>query len=145
MIYGGYPRETIQLNSDTLWAGAPHDYANPEALSSLSKIRQLIADEKWIDAQTLLDDKFFGQPIGQAAYQPVGNLQLDFFDESSLVIEDYQRQLDLRESISRTTYSFDDGRKVERLCFASYPDQSIIYRIQSSVSLSRLQIGRAHV
>ena len=138
MIYGGYPRETIQLNSDTLWAGAPHDYANAQALPSLSKIRQLIADEQWIDAQTLLDEKFFGQPIGQAAYQPVGNLQLDFFDESPPIIEDYQRLLDLRESINRTTYSSSDGKKFERLCFASYPDRSIVYRVQASVSIALL-------
>jgi len=59
MIYGGYPRETIQLNSDTLWAGCPHDYSNPDALNYLAQIRQLIKDNKWIDAQSMLDEHFF--------------------------------------------------------------------------------------
>jgi len=32
MIYGDYPREIIQLNSDTLWADCPHDYSKEGAL-----------------------------------------------------------------------------------------------------------------
>jgi len=134
MIYGGYPRETIQLNSDTLWAGCPHDYSNQGASNYLPQIRQLIENNQWIDAQSVLRANFFGQPAGQVPYQPVGNLLIDFFGQSpSSSISQYQRELNLEKAISTTTYSTDNGINYQRTCFASYPDNCIIYNIQSSV------------
>ena len=134
MISGGYPRETIQLNSDTLWAGCPHDYAREGAVNSLGEIRQLILDEKWIDAQKMLNENFFGNPINQAPYQTVGNVFIDFLEDcSSISLNDYQRELNLEEAITRTTYSTSNGIDYQRSCFASYPDKSIIYSIQSAV------------
>jgi alpha-L-fucosidase 2 len=134
MIDGGYPRETIQLNSDTLWSGCPHDYSNKDAFNSLPQIRQLIENNQWIEAQNILTKDFFGKPIGQSSYQTVGNLLIDFFGESSSVsIDQYQRELNLETSITRSTYSTDDGINYERTCFASYPDDCIVYHVQSSV------------
>lgn len=134
MIYSGYPRETIQLNSDTLWSGCPHDYSNENAFNYLSQIRQLIDDQKWIDAQNLLKDQFFGNPIRQASYQTVGNLYLDFFGHSSPTsISQYQRELNLEKSLSTTTYTIDNQTNFTRNCFASYPDDVMIYQIKSSV------------
>ncbi|CAF0835925.1 unnamed protein product [Adineta ricciae] len=134
MIYGGYPRETIQLNSDTLWAGCPHDYSNKDAFNSLSRIQQLIQDDRWVDAQTMLTESFFGKPIGQAPYQPVGNLLIDFFHQSpSVTIDHYQRELDLEKATATTSYSDSNGSSYQRTCFASYPDNCIVYRVQSSV------------
>src|SRR5213082_3588702 len=31
MVFGGIPEERLQLNEDTIWAGGPHDPANPDA------------------------------------------------------------------------------------------------------------------
>ncbi|CAF3486675.1 unnamed protein product [Adineta steineri] len=134
MIYGGYPREIIQLNSDTLWAGCPHDYSNKDALNYLSQIRQLIQDNKWNEAQTMLTQNFFGKPIGQAPYQTVGDLFIDFFQESSssISIDQYQRELNLEKAIATTTYSTSNGVHFERTCFASYPDNCIVYNVQAS-------------
>ncbi len=134
MIYGGYPRETIQLNSDTLWAGCPHDYSNPGAFNYLPQIRQLIQNNEWADAQTLLDEHFLGNPPGQAPYQTVGNLFIDFIEESSSIsINQYQRELSLEKSLTTTSYSTNNGVNYQRTCFASYPDNCMVYRIQSSV------------
>ncbi len=134
MISGGYPREMIQLNSDTLWSGCPHDYANPGAFNYLEQIRQLIENDKWIDAQSMIDQHFVGNPIDQAAYQPVGNVFIDFFeDSSSISILNYQRELNLEKSLTTTTYSTSNGINYQRTCFASYPDNCIIYQIQTSV------------
>ena len=140
MISGGYPRETIQLNIDTLWAGGPHDYSNSGAVNYLDEIRQLIDNEKWMDAQNLLNDHFFGQPARQAPYQPVGDVFIDFFENnsSSISINDYQRELNLEQSLFKTRYSTDNGISYTRTCFSSYPDQCILYRIQSSVSYFHL-------
>lgn len=134
MISGGYPRDMIQLNSDTLWAGCPHDYANSDASNYLPEIRQLIENETWLDAQSMIDQHFFGNPMDQASYQPVGNIFIDFLeDSSSISIDNYQRELNLEKSLTTTSYSTDKGINYHRTCFASYPDNCIIYQIQSSV------------
>lgn len=134
MIHSGYPRETIQLNSDALWGGCPHDYSNSEAFNYRSQIRQLIEDNKWIDAQTMLREHFFGNPVCEAPYQTVGNLFINFFGESSSTsISQYQRELNLEKSITTISYTINNEINYQRNCFASYPDDSIIYNIQSSV------------
>ena len=141
MIYGGYPQEIIQLNSDTLWAGCPHDYANEDALNYLPKIRQLIEDNQWIEAQTMLNEHFFGKPINQAPYQTIGNLFIDFFGESlSGDINEYQRELNLEKSIVTSIFSTDNGINYQRSCFASYPDNCIVYHVESSVRFDLLNI-----
>ncbi len=141
MIYGGYPRETIQLNSDTLWAGSPHDYSNQGAFNYLPQIRQLIEDNQWIDAQSVLREHFFGNPIRQAPYQPVGNLFIDFFEKSPTIsLNQYQRELNLEKSITTTTYSINNGTNYQRTCFASYPDNCIVYNVQSSVKYFEIKL-----
>ena len=37
MVFGGIDTEHLQLNEDTLWSGAPHDWNNPDA-SAVSPI-----------------------------------------------------------------------------------------------------------
>lgn len=134
MVYGGFPHETFQLNADTLWAGCPHDYTNDEGLSYLQNIRQLIDQNQWTDAQSMIDSHFLGKPSGQAPYQPVGNLQLDFFGQNLSSIWDYQRQLDLETAIVTTSYSDEFECHYQRNCFANYPDRCVVIHLQSSVS-----------
>src|SRR5574342_859744 len=51
MVFGGVPAERIQLNEDTFWSGGPYDPVNPEALSYLPKVRQLIWAGRYKEAQ----------------------------------------------------------------------------------------------
>jgi alpha-L-fucosidase 2 len=46
MVFGGVDGERLQLNEDTVWAGGPHDYANPKALAALPRIRQLVFEDR---------------------------------------------------------------------------------------------------
>jgi len=135
MIYGGFPREIIQINEDTVWAGCPHDYSNEGAFKALPDIRKLIEQNQWANAQSMLDATFFGKPATQAPYQPVGNVQLDFFGKSLTSISQYQRFLDLEQAIATTTFTDESGVQYRRDCFASYPDRCMIVQLQSSVSL----------
>lgn len=133
MIYGGYPRETIQLNSDTVWSGCQHDYSNPNAFQYLNTIRQLINENQWVNAQQMLREHFFGIPSDQSSYQTVGNLCLDYFlDESLISIDNYQRELNLEKSFVKTSYLINNQFDFESICFSSYPDQSIIYKMKSN-------------
>jgi alpha-L-fucosidase 2 len=126
MVFGGVDNETIQLNESTIWSGGPHNYDNPNALAALPQIRQLIFDEKWHDAENLINNTFLGNPHGQAAYQTVGNLRLAF--AAPKVVGKYQRALDLENAISTTSY-IADGKRIKREVFSSAPDQVIVMRL----------------
>ena len=128
MVYGGIEKERIQLNEDTLWSGGPHSYDNPEAYSHLAEVRALLNAEKYAQAEDLAQ-KMMGVPIHQAAYQPFGDLHLEFPDHAEA--SDYRRELDLAKAIATVTYRIGDA-EFTRKTFASHPDQAIVIRLECS-------------
>ena len=50
MVFGGVKLETLQLNEKSLWSGSPDDNNNPEAAESLGKIRQLLFEKRYREA-----------------------------------------------------------------------------------------------
>ena len=125
MVYGGVDQEHLQLNEETLWSGGPHSYDNPEAYQYLSQVRELLKQEKYIEAEAAAE-KMLGVPKYQMAYQPFGDLYLTFQEgaESS----HYRRELDLQNAVSTVTYTIGEAH-FTRKTFASYPDQAIVMQI----------------
>ncbi|WP_433440609.1 glycoside hydrolase family 95 protein [Nonomuraea sp. CA-141351] len=125
MVFGGVATERLQLNEDSIWAGGPHDYDNPEALAALPQIRQWVWEDKWQAAQNLADKKFLGKPSEQAPYQVLGDLALTY--PGSAEFTEYRRELDLTRAVSTVTF-VRDGVRHTREAFASNPDQVIVVR-----------------
>src|SRR5690242_19181929 len=46
MVFGGIEDERLQLNEDTLWSGAPHEWNNPDAKKHLPEVRRLVLDQQ---------------------------------------------------------------------------------------------------
>jgi alpha-L-fucosidase 2 len=126
MVFGGTARERIQFNEDTLWKGKPHDYVRDGAGEQLAEIRRLLADGKTKDAELIARGKFLSDPVRQKAYQPFGDLRLEFPGHENAV--DYRRQLDLDSALATTSYRVDEIT-YRRDVFASFPDQAIVIRI----------------
>lgn len=129
MVYGKTDSEIIQFNEETLWAGQPHDYANPGAYQYLAEIRKLLWEGKQDEAQKLANEHFMSQPFGQFCYMPFGNIALNFPGHETAA--EYQRDLNLNNAIATVSYSVD-GVKFEREIFSSAPDQAIIIHLKSS-------------
>jgi alpha-L-fucosidase 2 len=55
MVFGIPASEHIQLNEETIWAGQPNQVLNPAAKENLPKVRQLIFEGKYREAQRLAD------------------------------------------------------------------------------------------
>lgn len=128
MIYGGVQQEHIQFNEETLWTGEPHDYAHKGASKHLAKIRQLLAEGKQLDAQILAAKEFMSVPLHQKAYQPFGDLYIDFKGQENYT--NYSRSLSLDEAISRVSYQV--GKTTfNREVFATYPDQLIVVHLSA--------------
>jgi len=140
MVFGGVPQERIQLNEDTVWTGAPHDYAHPGAVEHYAALRRMMfemldleragqwarAREVQGEAEALAMEVFMSQPLGQMAYQPLGDLLVEFPDHQE--VEDYRRALDLDQAVAAVTYRCA-GVTYRREAFASYPDQAMVVRL----------------
>ncbi|SDO60284.1 glycosyl hydrolase family 95 catalytic domain-containing protein [Lentzea jiangxiensis] len=125
MVFGNTDTERLQLNEDTVWAGGPHDYSNPRGAGALAQIRQLVFSNQWTQAQSLIDQTMLGNPAGQLAYQPVGDLRLVLpFGTAT----GYQRTLDLTTATTAVSYVVNNVRH-RREVFASAPDQVIAVRL----------------
>ncbi len=129
MIYGGYPEECIELNEDTLWSGFPRDTSNPDAQIELGRVRQLISEKRYVDAQKIIEDTMLG-PWNES-YMPMGKLIIEY--NFSGKTSDYKRELDLERAISTVSFSVDNTRIVNE-SFISAADNVYSCKISSSES-----------
>ena len=104
-MFGGTAAERIQFNEDTLWAGGPRDYSHAGAAGSLPEIRRLLFEGKQREAEALAMEKFMSVPLRQVAYQPFGDLLLEFPGHEE--VTGYRRELDLDAAVVATQYEHD--------------------------------------
>ena len=126
MVFGNVDTERLQLNEDTVWAGGPHDYSNPRGAGALPDIRRIVFANQWGQAQDLINQTMLGNPVGQLAYQPVGDLRLTLPGASG--VSGYQRWLDLTTATTVVTYVANNVR-YRREAIASAADQVIVMRL----------------
>jgi alpha-L-fucosidase 2 len=157
MVYGGAPLEHIQFNEHTVWTGQPHSYAHSNAVQALPQMRALLqemrvfereafqldpkgeskpakeklkaARAKQKEAEDLGGKEFMSIPLGQKAYQPCGDLWIDFAGQDK--VSDYRRWLDLDAGLAVTEYQAG-GTAFRREVFASHPDRVVAVRVAAT-------------
>lgn len=128
-VFGRVQNERIALNESTFWSGRPHDYNDPDAFKYFDQIKELVFSGKYKEAEKLADEHFYGIPVAQQAYEPVGDLLLNF-GVSGDSIKDYYRELDMETGIAKVSY-IDGDVKMTREIFMSYPDRVMVMRVSS--------------
>ncbi len=126
MVFGGLPKERIQLNEETLWDGYRRDSTNPKALEALPRVRELLFEGKNEEATRLAEEAMMGIPERIKSYQSLGDIFLTVPKSSEAA--DYRRELDLDSGVAATSYTVG-GVRFRREVFASAPDQVIVMRI----------------
>jgi alpha-L-fucosidase 2 len=133
MVFGTPALERIQVNEETIWAGQPNQVVNPHAKEYLPKVRQLIFQGKYKEAQDLANEKVMPVAAGQnmgMPYQPFGDLYLAM--PGHAVYQNYERWLDLDEAKSVVRYTVD-GVQYERETIAPLGGHQVIaMRLTSS-------------
>ena len=127
MVFGNTGRERIQLNEDTLWAGAPHQRDILGAHRHLPEIRRLLFAGRYVEAQEMVNREFIEGRVVRA-YQTLGDLWIDLGTESQA---GYRRELDLETGIARTEWT-RDGVAFTREVFASAPHGVLVVRIEAN-------------
>lgn len=129
MVYGGVEQEHIQFNEETLWTGGPHDYSNKGSHQYLEPIRALLWEGKQDEAEELASKHFMSDPLRLKAYQPFGDLILNF-DHNKPPLN-YKRKLDLKNAVAEVSYNVN-GVHFKREVIASYPDQLIAVHLTAN-------------
>lgn len=129
MVFGNPASEQIQLNEATIWAGSPNNNPNPEALTNIPKIRELIFAGKYVEAQALATQKVMSATNQGMPYQPFGDLRISFPGHTRYT--DYYRDLNLDSACTSVHYKVD-GVSYKRETFTSFTDQVLIIRLTAS-------------
>jgi len=128
MIFGGIDIERLELNEESVWTGGPRWDANPDALKNLPKVRKLLFEGKYKEAEELAQKGIMGEkpqnPV--ATYQALGDIYLNFGKQRD--VTNYRRELDIENAIAKVSYT---SRQVNytREVFSSAADQALIIRL----------------
>ena len=128
LVYGRTCEEKIALNESSFWSGAPHDYNDPNAGNFFHPIKDLIFSGKFREAEKMVDENFYGKPAGQAAYEPLGNMNFIFYGIDDDALSDYYRDLDMKNGITSLSFTCG-GVNFKREVFVSYPDRVLVMQI----------------
>ncbi|WP_442483903.1 glycosyl hydrolase family 95 catalytic domain-containing protein [Aeoliella sp. SH292] len=129
MCFGGTDHERIQMNEESIWAGAPFPTDNPKMKEVLPAAREAWFAGDYRRAQELVQPTLGPNPDRQS-YQPLGDLHLELLDAPGEVT-DYRRELDLDTAIATTTFK-KNGVTYTREVFVSPVDDVLVVRLTAS-------------
>jgi len=135
MMFGGVDEERIVLNESSVWSGSRQDADRPDAFKVLPEIRRLLLEGKNPEAEALVNANFTcngpGSGGGQyGCYQVLGNLHLSFSGDTNPPVENYRRELNLEDAVTRMEFT-RGSVSFSREMFVSAPDQTMILRLTS--------------
>lgn len=129
MIYGTPGSERLQLNEETIWAGRPNNNANPEAKEYLPKIRQLVWEGKYKEAQDMATAHVQANTNSGMPYQPFGDLYINFPGNGEYT--NYYRELSLDSARAITRYT-SNGVTYQREYISSLAGNVIAIHLTAS-------------
>ena len=128
MVLGKVFNERIALNEDTLWTGTPKDKTNYNSKNYLEGVRELINNEKYYEAQEIINKEMLSGYT--ESYAPLGNLFLDFYYEDDKYCN-YSRELDLDKALVTVKYEIGN-MEIKREIFISAEDKVLVMKITSN-------------
>ena len=129
MVFGNVYSDHIQLNEETIWAGQPNNNANPEAREYLPKVRQLVWEGKYKEAQDMATAHVQSRTNHGMPYQPFGDLYINFPGQGEYT--QYYRELSLDSARVITRYTIN-GVTFQREYISSFTDNVITIRLTAN-------------
>ncbi len=128
MVFGDPQHERIQLNEDSMWAGAA-DWGNSKGTQEdLIRIRELLKDGKNHEVDKMIVDKFSYRSI-KRSHQTMGDLFIDF--QKTGKIENYKRSLSLDDALVSVNYSSNGDNYSEKV-FSSAVDDVLVIELSTT-------------
>lgn len=129
MVFGNPNIEQLQLNEETIWAGSPNSNSHKFEDGLLEKVRNLIFEGKYVEAQDIATAKIMSPKNHGMPYQTMGDFFIAFNGHNNYT--NYYRELDIANAVALTTYEAD-GVTYTREVFTSFTDQAVIVKLSAS-------------
>jgi alpha-L-fucosidase 2 len=138
MVYGTAPKEHLQLNEESLWAGEPTDVYPENFSENIRKLQALVLEGKISKARELGLEKLTKSPTSFRSYEPLADLWIEM--DHAPGIEDYHRQLDLRTGIAAVEYRLGNVRMKREVLISAVDDVLAVHLIASKPGMIRAKI-----
>lgn len=129
MVYGNPSAERLQLNEETIWAGRPNNNANPEAREYLPKVRELVWQGRYKEAQDMATAHVQAKTNSGMPYQTFGDMYINFSGVERYT--DYYRELSLDSARAIVRYTAN-GVRYQREYIASLDRNVVAVRLTAS-------------
>ena len=129
MVFGGAPRERLQLNEESLWAGAPVEVYREGFRENLAQVQKLVLKGKIEEARRLGLETLTKSPTSFRSYEPLADLWIDM-DHGDDTTK-YRRELILNTGVTTATYTVGDT-VFRRESFLSAVDDVLVMRLSAS-------------
>lgn len=126
MVFGGVASDHLQLNEESLWAGAPVEAWPADFPKHLAEVRRLVFTGKAAEAEAYGVKNLTATPTSFRSYEPLGDLWLDFGTGETATA--YRRELQLADGLARTTFR-QGAATLTREVFISAPDDVMVVRV----------------
>lgn len=131
IMVGGDPSvESIRLNEDSFWSGSFLSRVNPDGLSTVGKMRELVLGEEYLEAEDLGIQGYTGTPLSTRHYDKMGNLKLTQFLPDGEVAG-YERWLGVDDGVAGAYFSVGNVT-YQREYLASYPDDVVAIHLTAN-------------
>ena len=129
MVFGDPAVERLQLNEETIWAGSPNSNAHTKSIEALPKVRQLVFEGKFDEAQALATRDIMSQTNDGMPYQTFGSAYISFPGHQKYT--NYYRDLDIENATAKVKYTVN-GVEFTREILTSFSDQVIVVKLSAS-------------
>lgn len=143
MVYGGYPREKMTLNMDTLWSGNEDCWKKRQHIPEgvLESVRGLIWEGKYFEAGQKMKETMLG--TWNESYTTAGSLEIEYLDPSTVL--EYERELCLDTALSGVRVRTEGGMITgSALCSAPADALAVHLTSETKPVSARISINTPH-
>ena len=140
MLFGGTSVDRVQLNEESVWAGAPVNDINPKAKDSLRQIQSLLFAGQNRRAYDAIKSSLLGTPPEIRSYETLGDLFIHWKD-SAIATTAYTRRLILDSAVHQTRF-VRGGQPITARAFVSAPANLMVLRYAGSGLRARITLQR---
>ncbi|MCF8713620.1 glycoside hydrolase family 95 protein [Joostella atrarenae] len=127
MAFGGVETAQLQLNEESIWAGAPENPYPKNIKSNYKEYQRLNLEGKYDEAAAFGKKYLAASPTSIRSYEPLGNVFLKFNHGDSAT--NYKRELNIENGINTVTYTIGEN-KYRRQSFISSAYDVIFYQFE---------------
>ena len=132
MVFGNTDLDRFSLNQDTLWSGYPRrDVWRNKGKDALDRVKDEVRAGHYLEADRIAAEEF--SEYASEMYCPMGELAVSFRGTETKRVSSFRRLLDLSRGLWASDYRLG-GSVWRKLCFSSYPDQALVYRVMAAES-----------